>query len=450
MTPPTTPPATSSSAQTPAPPTSAASTARPTPHAPTTTPPPTSPTETHARRASHRRRGERRPHARDLQLDRRHPAGYVHHIGPSDPSDPTGDFVFSTDSGTSYECSVDGAYAPCPTTSPPPTSRRRSHARRAAIDEQGTSTPRPRPAERRHHPAGYVHHIGPPTRPTTPPAPSSSAPTPAPPTSAASTARPTPHAPTTSPPPTSPTETTRSTRAIDDAGNVDPTPATYSWTVDTTPPIRSSHRAQRPHDDSTGDFVFSTDPGTSYECSVDGAAYAPCPDNFTTADLPDGDHTLDVRPSTTQGTSTPRPRLQLTVDTTPPDTFITSGPSDPTNDPTGAFVFSTDSGTSYEQVDSAAFAPCRKTSPPPTSPMETTRSTYAPSTTQGTSTPRPRPTAGPSTPPSRTRSSHPGPATPRATPSRCSRSTPTPASPTSATSTARASSAARRTSPRRR
>ena len=287
--------------------------------------------------------------------------------GPSDPTnDPTGDFVFSTDSGTSYECSVDGAaYAPCPdnfTTADLPDGDHTLDVR--AIDDAGNVDPTP---------ATYNWTVD-----TTPPdtfiTSGPSDPTNDPTgdfvfstdsgTSYECSVDGAAYAPcpdnfTTADLPDG--DHTLDVRAIDEAGNVDPTPATYNWTVDTTPPdtfITSG--PSDPTNDPTGDFVFSTDSGTSYECSVDGAAYAPCPDNFTTADLPDGDHTLDVRAIDDAGNVDPTPATySWTVDTTPPDTFITSGPSDPTSDPTGDFVFSTDSGTSYEcSVDGAAYAPC--------------------------------------------------------------------------------------------
>ena len=149
-------------------------------------------------------------------------------------------------------------------------------------------------------------------------------------------------------------------RAVDAAGDRDPSPASYAWTVDTTPPdtIITSGPSD-PTNDPTGDFVFSTDSGTSYECSVDGAAYAPCPDNFTTADLPDETTRSTCEPSTTQGTSTP-PRPHTTGPSTPPRRIRSShpGPATQRTTPHRDFVFSTDSGTSYEcSVDGAAYAP---------------------------------------------------------------------------------------------
>ena len=96
-------------------------------------------------------------------------------------------------------------------------------------------------------------------------------------------------------------------RAVDPAGNVDPTPAEYSWTVvdetppDTTipvgPPTRGPGR--------TGRFEYaSTEPGSTFECSLDGGAYAPCAAEYT---VEPGEHTLRVRAVDPAGNVDPTP-----------------------------------------------------------------------------------------------------------------------------------------------
>ncbi|WP_114944830.1 Ig-like domain-containing protein [Microvirga calopogonii] len=62
-------------------------------------------------------------------------------------------------------------------------------------------------------------------------------------------------------------------RAHDAAGNVDPTPATYTWTVDTTAPtvtITSSKPSLKVGETATITFTFSEDPGSSF--SWDGTS----------------------------------------------------------------------------------------------------------------------------------------------------------------------------------
>src|SRR6185369_12182817 len=57
---------------------------------------------------------------------------------------------------------------------------------------------------------------------------------------------------------------------------------------DTTIPTKEPN----PTNDATGDFVFAGTPaGGTFECSVDGAAYAVCATNFSTPALATGSHT---------------------------------------------------------------------------------------------------------------------------------------------------------------
>ena len=77
-------------------------------------------------------------------------------------------------------------------------------------------------------------------------------------------------------------------RAIDLAGNVDPTPATRTLTVVAgaghddhlrpgRPDRRAAARRSPPSTSESAIFVFSADqPGSTFECSLDGAEFAPC------------------------------------------------------------------------------------------------------------------------------------------------------------------------------
>jgi MYXO-CTERM domain-containing protein len=80
-------------------------------------------------------------------------------------------------------------------------------------------------------------------------------------------------------------------------GMTDPTPATATWIVDTTAPDTTIVTAEpSPTNDPTGDFTFSSPDATAtFECSVDGGAYAACPATYSTGTLADGSHTLSVR-----------------------------------------------------------------------------------------------------------------------------------------------------------
>lgn len=88
-------------------------------------------------------------------------------------------------------------------------------------------------------------------------------------------------------------------RARDRVGNVDPTPATRTWTVDTTPPETSftetppsltRSRAAR--------FAFTgadaSGAATAFECALDAATPSACTSPYQVAGLPDGPHTFQV------------------------------------------------------------------------------------------------------------------------------------------------------------
>lgn len=151
-------------------------------------------------------------------------------------------------------------------------------------------------------------------------------------------------------------------RATDALGNVEATPDTATWIVDTTAPdttIVSGPPAQTSNPTPTFGFD-SSDPSAVFECRLDSSApadFAPCSSPFTTAALADGPHTLDVRAVDDLGNrdSTPASRT-FTVDTQAPTTTIDSGPTGSTN----SFTFSSsEPGSGFEcRIDGGSFRPC--------------------------------------------------------------------------------------------
>jgi hypothetical protein len=89
-------------------------------------------------------------------------------------------------------------------------------------------------------------------------------------------------------------------RAVGVAGP-DPTPAMYTWTVDTSlpPPVPETTIDGGPGGrtkDRTPTFRFSSDPAAdSYQCKIDSKPYKSCSSPYTTAKLSFGKHTLRVR-----------------------------------------------------------------------------------------------------------------------------------------------------------
>ncbi|PZF81772.1 right-handed parallel beta-helix repeat-containing protein [Jiangella anatolica] len=175
-------------------------------------------------------------------------------------------------------------------------------------------------------------------------------------------------------------EHTFEVRAIDPFDNIDLTPATYTWTVvpappgdDTLPP--STTISSAPEDPSTSDaatFAFrgsdnaTPGPFLTYQCRLDGAAWAACvsPAEYTGLSL--GSHTFEVRATDGAGNTDPTPATHTwTVvtppdDTTAPETTIDSGPDVTTVNTTATFTFSSnETGATFEcALDEAAFAAC--------------------------------------------------------------------------------------------
>jgi hypothetical protein len=93
--------------------------------------------------------------------------------------------------------------------------------------------------------------------------------------------------------------------ARDIAGNADPTPAAYSWTVDLTKPETTVTRltiARR-----TAKVLFkSSEPGT-FECKLDGGGWKACASGKTFSGLRAGAHTIRVRAKDRAGNLDPSP-----------------------------------------------------------------------------------------------------------------------------------------------
>ena len=163
-------------------------------------------------------------------------------------------------------------------------------------------------------------------------------------------------------------------RAVDAAGNVDPTPAAYSWFVDiSVPDTQIDSRPPDPSNTDAATFTFSgTDSGSGvggFACSLDATAFAACTSPQSYSGLADGAHTFQVRAVDASGNVDPIPAVYSWIvntimpDTTPPDTTIDSGPPDPSNTDAATFTFNgTDGGSgvaAFEcKLDAAAFSVC--------------------------------------------------------------------------------------------
>ncbi len=128
-------------------------------------------------------------------------------------------------------------------------------------------------------------------------------------------------------------------QATDAFGHVDLTPAVYAWTIDTvapnttftgTPPALTNGTSVR------FDFV-STEAGSTFGCSLDGAAFSTCTSPTILHGLAAGSHTFQVQATDQAGNTDPTPAsFTFTIDIAAPSltSFIVNTPAlDTTNGP---------------------------------------------------------------------------------------------------------------------
>jgi large repetitive protein len=169
--------------------------------------------------------------------------------------------------------------------------------------------------------------------------------------------------------PVAPGTHTFQVRAADAAGNVDPTPASWTWTLD--PQVPRAPVLTAPEDGTHTSSTAVTVAGTA-EAGVtvevfDGQQSA----GSTTADaagawsvdvtgLADGAHEFTAKATNAGFTSAPSAAATVTVDTAAPQTSIDSGPDELTSHTDAAISFSSDeSGATFEcRLDGGAFTAC--------------------------------------------------------------------------------------------
>lgn len=159
-------------------------------------------------------------------------------------------------------------------------------------------------------------------------------------------------------------------RATDAVGNVDATPASRTWTVDTVAP--ETPLIDSPADnsqDNTGNIIVSgtAEPGTTVELfdgtSSRGTAQAGADGEWSKAltGVSDGSHTYTAKATDGAGNVSGASNARtVVVDATAPETIIESGPSGPTRSDSASFGFSaSEPGSTFEcSEDGAAFSIC--------------------------------------------------------------------------------------------
>eukprot|EP00898_Chlorokybus_atmophyticus_P009253 jgi/Chlat1/958/Chrsp108S01383 len=131
----------------------------------------------------------------------------------------------------------------------------------------------------------------------------------------------------------------------------DPTPANWTWGVDTVAPVVAitTHPAATTNSASATFVITSTEDGHA-EYRLDNGPYVPFAGlSVTLVDILEGAHTFAVRVTDFGGNVGLPATYAWTIDFGPPNTFIRSGPSSPTRETRSAFLFaSTEPGITYQ------------------------------------------------------------------------------------------------------
>ena len=156
-------------------------------------------------------------------------------------------------------------------------------------------------------------------------------------------------------------------RAKDQAQNVDTSPASRSFTVDATPPaVTIDSGPSGPTGDATPTFMYSSNEPSYFLCRFDSHSYKRCApahamsgSRTASPALSEGLHAFGLKVRDLAGNVVTLSR-SFAVDTTPPVTTITSGPSGSTKDRTPTFSFhSSEPGSTFAcSLDGATPTPC--------------------------------------------------------------------------------------------
>jgi hypothetical protein len=145
--------------------------------------------------------------------------------------------------------------------------------------------------------------------------------------------------------------------------NVATVTITVNTTSDTTPPDTTITSAPPALTNSTSaSFSFtSTETGSTFGCSLDGARFSACTSPVSYSRLKNGSHTFQVRATdAAENTDATPASFAWVVDTAAPNTTITARPGEVTNSGTASFSFtSTESGSTFAcSLDGSAFTGC--------------------------------------------------------------------------------------------
>src|SRR5207237_8888064 len=106
--------------------------------------------------------------------------------------------------------------------------------------------------------------------------------------------------------------------------------ASYTWTIDTVAPTASiTASPTNPSNSSSPSFSFSSEAGASFQCALDGAAFAACSSPKSYSGVADGSHTFQVKATDTSEKTGTAASSTWTIDTVAPTASITASPTNP-------------------------------------------------------------------------------------------------------------------------
>ncbi len=151
-------------------------------------------------------------------------------------------------------------------------------------------------------------------------------------------------------------------RVRDATGNVDPTPATRTWSVDLTAPDTTiTDGPSGTTAMASGSISFtSNEADITFACSLDSGPFTACTSPFNAMMLPQGAHTFSVRATDVAGHTDASPAtVTWTVDTVTPALAFTQGPGEgETVGPRVVFAWTASEGTVECRLGEGAWGAC--------------------------------------------------------------------------------------------
>lgn len=157
-------------------------------------------------------------------------------------------------------------------------------------------------------------------------------------------------------------ENTFRIRAIDASGNVDPSPAAVSWTVDATPPdtVAESGPSGALNNSNATISFRANEPGARFEGRLDSQPFRTVSSPVRLNNLAQGSHKYEVRAIDGLGNIDGSPLMfNWTVDTQAPNTTLSNRPAAVTKETSATFAFSSNDGSAtFElKLDAGDYAP---------------------------------------------------------------------------------------------